>query len=158
LLPARSLSHRMLEGAALARETFAEFTRQAIESAVRTAEEKSGRSLSRELRLQWLGKRGVIDSGIVEELVSRVFVAPDLIYPCVDLGVAGTDPEGRTLLVANVAGYAPGPFGKNWTGTDGPYVLIVGAPLLNGATLPRTWKGGGLAFTSPGSSGKKSGG
>jgi hypothetical protein len=39
--------------------------------------------------------------------------------------------HGTLLIVGSVAGYAPRPFGRNWTGRDGPFVHIVGAPFLN---------------------------
>jgi len=53
------------------------------------------------------------------------------IYPCVDIGVGDVREDGTLLIVGNVAGYAPRRFGKNWTGRDGPFVPIVGAPFLN---------------------------
>lgn len=142
----------------MTREEFTVFTREAIDRAVRVAEEKSGRRLPRELRFQWLGKGEVVDSGIAEAVVSRVFVEPDLIYPCVDIGVAGVDSKNRTLLVASIAGYAPRPFGKNWIGAEGPYIIIVGAQLLNGSIVPDAGVSGAFGFSISGFPGKGSGG
>ena len=53
----------------------------------------------------------------------------DELCPCVDIGVADILADGRTLIVASIAGYSPGPFGANWTGRQGPYVLTYGAAL-----------------------------
>src|SRR5712692_2029986 len=114
----------------MTRDEFTSFTEQTVENVIRAAEQKIGRPLSRDVRFQWLG-HDPIDGNVVEELVSKVFVDADHIYPCVDFGVGAVDRQGRTLLVASVAGYKPGPFGPNWTGRDGPYVYIAGAPLLN---------------------------
>jgi len=68
---------------------------------------------------------------IVEHVVSRVFVDDEHIFPCVDIGVGDVLEDGTLLIVGNVAGYAARPFGRNWTGRDGPFVRIVGGPFLN---------------------------
>ena len=52
------------------------------------------------------------------------------IYPGVDLGVADLLEDESLLIMGNVAG-TPQPFGHNWTGREGPFVPIVGLPLLN---------------------------
>lgn len=114
----------------MTRDEFTSFTERSIENVIQAAEAKCGRKLSRDIRFQWLGHHPV-DGNVVEELVSRVFVDSDHIYPCVDFGVGAVDSAGKTLLVANIAGYPPCPFGANWTGREGPYVYVVGAPLLN---------------------------
>src|SRR5262245_28451301 len=114
----------------MTQDEFTSFTARTIENVIKAAEAKCGHTLSREIRFQWLGHHP-IDGNVVEELVSKVFVDSDHIYPCVDVGVAAIDRAGKTLLIANIAGYTPRPFGQNWTGRDGPYVYVVGAPLLN---------------------------
>jgi hypothetical protein len=53
------------------------------------------------------------------------------IYPCVDIGVGDILADGSLLIVGSVAGYAPRPFGPNWTGRMGPFVHVVGQPFLN---------------------------
>jgi len=130
----------------MTREEFTSFTEQTIENVIRAAEFKCGRLLSRDVRFQWLG-HDPIDGNVVEELVSKVFVAPDRIYPCVDFGVGAVDRKGRTLLVASIAGYAPGPFGPNWTGRDGPYVYVAGAPLLNNEPVADGLPKGAFGFS-----------
>jgi hypothetical protein len=74
--------------------------------------------------------RELIRENIVEEIVARVFVDDEHIYPCVDIGVGDLLQDGTPLIAANVAGYPPGPFGKNWTGTDGPFIHIIGGSFL----------------------------
>jgi hypothetical protein len=64
-------------------------------------------------------------------LVDRVFVSDDQIYPCVDIGVGDLSDGGTPIIMANVAGYTPRPFQKNWTGRDGPFVFIVGQRFLD---------------------------
>jgi hypothetical protein len=114
----------------MTRDEFTSFTERTIENVIQAAEAKCGRKLSRDIRFQWLGHKP-IEGNVVEELVSKVFVDSDHIYPCVDFGVGAVDQTGRTLLGANIAGYQPGPFGPNWTGHEGPYVYVAGASLLN---------------------------
>lgn len=63
--------------------------------------------------------------------MERVFVDEDHIYPCVDIGVGDLLEDGSLLIVASVAGYAPRSFGENWTGRKGPFIHIIGGPLLN---------------------------
>jgi hypothetical protein len=79
-----------------------------------------------------------------------VFVDEQRIYPCVDLGVADLLDDGSLLIVGSVAGYAPRPFGHNWTGR-GPFVPVVGQPLLNRvAGKPSHWSPDGtFAFVIP---------
>jgi hypothetical protein len=73
----------------------------------------------------------VVDEGIVEAIVNRVYVDPENIYPCVDIGVGDLAHDGSPIIVANVAGYSPKPFQKNWTGREGPFVFIIGQPYLD---------------------------
>jgi hypothetical protein len=113
------------------RETFKAFVNSTLDDVVQLAEEKSSRKLSRKLAFQWLGKnKPRIAQDIAEYIVERVFVDENHIYPCVDIGVGDLLEDGTVLIVGNVAGYAPRPFGKNWTGREGPFVHIVGAPFL----------------------------
>ena len=130
----------------MTRDEFTSFTEQTVENVIRAAEQKCGRPLSRDVRLQWLA-HDPVDGNVVEQLVSRVFVDPDHIYPCVDFGVGAVDRSGRTLLVANIAGYPPRPFGPNWTGRDGPYVYIAGAPLLNNEPVDNGLSKGAFGFS-----------
>jgi hypothetical protein len=49
----------------------------------------------------------------------------------VDIGVGDLAHDGSPIIVANVAGYSPKPFQKNWTGREGPFVFIIGQPYLD---------------------------
>jgi hypothetical protein len=67
----------------------------------------------------------------VDAIVDRVYVSEDAIYPCVDLGVGDLLDDGTPLVVANVAGYPPKPFGENWTGRPGPFIRIIGGRFMS---------------------------
>jgi hypothetical protein len=69
-----------------------------------------------------------------------VYIDESHIYPCVDIGVGDLLEDGTPLIVASIAGYSPRPFQKNWTGRDGPFVRIVGAPFLNKAASGKPGK------------------
>ncbi|MGO9318661.1 MAG: hypothetical protein ACLPXT_15720 [Terracidiphilus sp.] len=113
------------------RDTFTVLVNRTLEEVVELAEEKAGRKLSRKLAFQWLGNnKPRITKDIAEYIVERVFVDEEHIYPCVDIGVGNLLEDDTVLIVGNVAGYTPRPFGKNWTGREGPFVHIVGAPFL----------------------------
>jgi len=114
------------------REDFAAFTANALNDVIQLAEEKCGNKLPHKIAFQWLGRsHPVVRENIVEHVVSRVFVDDEHIFPCVDIGVGDILEDGTLLIVGSVAGYAPRPFGRNWTGRNGPFVHIVGAPFLN---------------------------
>lgn len=114
------------------REEFSNFVSTVLEDAVQFAEEKAGQKLPRTLAFQWLGpSHPRITGDIIEEIVKRVFMDEQHIYPCVDLGVADLLDDGSLLIVGNVAGYPPRPFGQNWTGRQGPFIPIVGISFLN---------------------------
>jgi hypothetical protein len=116
----------------VSREDFAAFVARTLEDVIRLAEEKGGKKLPRKPAFQWLGaSHPVVRDNIVEHILERVFVDEDHIFPCVDIGVGDVLEDGTPLIVANVAGYPPRAFGKNWTGRDGPFVRIVGGPFLN---------------------------
>jgi len=83
------------------------------------------------MKLRWLGHDALIDEGIVEAIVNRVYVDQENIYPCVDIGVGDLSDDGSPIIIANVAGYSPRPFQKNWTGREGPFVFIIGQPYLD---------------------------
>ncbi len=134
------------------RDDFAAFVRHTIEEVTRLAEEKSGKQLERKFAFRWLGRsQPVVTDNIVEHIVCRVFVDEEHIYPCVDIGVGDILEDSTVLLIGSVAGYAPRAFGKNWTGRDGPFVHIIGAPFLNragGNPRQASWDGA-VAYSIP---------
>ena len=116
----------------MTREEFGKFVEKTVDEVIRIAEEKCGKALPRKYSFRWLGRsHAVIEQNAVDHIVERVFVDEEHIYPCVDLGVADLLEDGSLLIVGSVAGYAPRPFGRNWTGREGPFVPVVGLPLLN---------------------------
>jgi hypothetical protein len=112
------------------REEFATFVAKTLEDVILLAEQKAGKTLPRRFAFQWLGSSPRLTENIVEHIVERVFIDEEHTYPCVDMGVGDLLEDGSLLIVGNVAGYAPRPFGKNWTGREGPFVRIVGQPFL----------------------------
>jgi hypothetical protein len=114
------------------REDFTAFVAQALDDVIQLAEKKCGKQLGRRFAFQWLGTaHPVVTENVAEYIAARVYVDEEHIFPCVDIGVGDLLPDGRPLIVGSVAGYKPGPFQKNWTGRLGPFVYIVGQPLLN---------------------------
>src|SRR5690348_1238163 len=67
----------------MTREEFASFVEQTIEEVIHLAEEKGNRELPRHIAFQWLGRSSpYVTENIVEQVVQRVFVDEDHIYPC----------------------------------------------------------------------------
>jgi len=117
------------------REEFSTFVSTALEDAVQFAEEKAGQKLPRKLTFQWLDPPSPrMSEGIIEEIVNRVFVDEEHIYPDVDIGVVDLLEDGSLLIIGNVADYPPprrfGP-NPNHKGREGPFVPIVGRSFLN---------------------------
>jgi hypothetical protein len=70
----------------------------------------------------------------VKHIVQRVFLDEEHIYPRVDMGVGDLLEDGSVLIVGSVAGYTARPFGKNWTGREGPFIRVVDQPFLSRMT------------------------
>lgn len=116
----------------MTREDFTHFVEKTIEEVICLAEQKCGNALPRSFAFRWLGhSQTLVTEGAVEHIVRRVFVDEDHIYPCVDIGVGDVLEDGSLLIVGSVAGFAPRPFGENWTGRKGPFIHIIGGPFLN---------------------------
>lgn len=115
------------------REEFSTIVSTALEDAVQFAEEKAGRELPRRFAFQWLDRANLrITENITEEIVKRVFIDGEHIYPDVDLGVVDLLEDGSLLIVGNVADYPPPrPLGLNSKGRQGPFSPIVGISFLN---------------------------
>jgi hypothetical protein len=113
----------------MTRDAFVQHVRTRVEESIRECEKTLGRSLPRKLRFQWISPRGeIVENGIEEEICRQVFVGPDEIYPCVDMGPWSEEGD-RLLICAIRAGYPPEPFRKNWAGGDGPFILVRGGDL-----------------------------
>lgn len=110
---------------------FTAFVRRTLKEVIQLAETHTRTVLPRKMKFRWLGQDALIDEGIVEEIVNRVYVDEQNIYACVDIGVGDLADDGSPIIVANVAGYSPRPFQKNWTGREGPFVFIIGQPFLD---------------------------
>lgn len=113
------------------RADFTEFVERTLGEVILFAEAHTHEVLPRKAKFRWLEQDACLEDGIVEAIVNKVWVDPENIYPCVDIGVGDLSEDGSPIIVANVAGYSPRPFQKNWTGREGPFVFIIGQPFLD---------------------------
>ncbi|MEP7038619.1 MAG: hypothetical protein ABI891_09755 [Acidobacteriota bacterium] len=114
------------------KEVFEKFTEETIEAVIQLAEVKTNRNLSRKIAFQWFFQNTKpITENIVENITERIFIDENHICPCVDIGVGDMLEDGTLIIFANVAGYEPKPFGKNWQGNVGPYIHIIGQTFLD---------------------------
>jgi hypothetical protein len=111
----------------------AEFKRhiaERIEASIRNCESSLGCTLPRNLAFRWISPEGSLVTDAIEDEVARVaFENDERIYPCIDIGPMDIDDTGRLIVVAIRAGYAPRPFGPNWKGEPGPFILIYSSAL-----------------------------
>jgi hypothetical protein len=116
----------------MTRDQFKVHVAQSIEDSIINLEGKIGVQLPRRLAFCWMHDKLQVyrDKEIVEAITARVFVDAENIYPCVDLGPTKVLEDGSLLLTANRAGYAPRPFQMNWSGREGPFVLIYGGDFV----------------------------
>lgn len=131
------------------RAEFAALVERTLQEVIVCAQEHTRTALPRKMKFRWLGHDVVLDQGIVEAIVTRVYLGPESIYPCVDIGVGDLSDDGSPIIVANVAGYGPRPFQKNWTGRDGPFVFIIGKPFLDKIAGKNVPSDGAFAFITP---------
>jgi hypothetical protein len=115
------------------REDFRQFVLQTLEKAIRTAEDETGRKLSRKIAFRWFQqKTPPLTENIAEHITGKVFISGERIYPCVDIGVEDVLADGTVLISANIAGYEPGPFPEiNRQGGKGPFNYIIGQKFLD---------------------------
>lgn len=101
-------------GPAVTREVFKELAQQAIEQVTVAAEQATGRNLPRAYCLRWVGQREVVADGDVGEFLTRHgYVDESHIWPCWDLFLEHLLPDGKLLLMAYRAGFAPCPYGEH---------------------------------------------
>jgi hypothetical protein len=128
---------------------FTAFVERSLQEVIKFAEDYTGTILPRKVKFRWLGQDAVMDEEIVEAIVNRVYVDPENIYPCVDIGVGDLAHDGSPIIIANVAGYSPKPFQKNWTGREGPFVFIIGQPYLNKLAGKHSPSSAAFCFITP---------
>ncbi len=117
----------------MTRDEFKAHAITSVEDSITLLEGIIGVPLPRDLAFQWLTEpdRCYFDDEVIEGIVARVYVDEDHIWPCVDVGPSKIMPDGRLLIVATRAGHPPRPFGLNWTGRMGPFVLVYGGEFVN---------------------------
>jgi hypothetical protein len=116
----------------MTRSGFVAFTESALAEVVALTEAKLGTKFPPGVYLRWWPSAELIRESVCEALVSRVYESENAIRPCVDLGVVEIHEDGTPIVAAVVAGYPPQPFGRNWHGTEGPFIYIIGKELLAG--------------------------
>ena len=113
------------------REVFKSFIEGELENAIQFAEKHTGTKLPRDFCFRWAFKGELICQDIAEVIAEKVWEAEDRIRPCVDLIVTDFLDADKLIIDGVIAGYGPRPFGKNWSGTDGPFVYGVGQSLVD---------------------------
>jgi hypothetical protein len=115
------------------RDEFKTHTIASVEDSITRLEGIIGVALPRDLAFQWLREpdRYYFGNEVIEGITARVYVDEDHIWPCVDIGPSKILPDGRLLIVATRAGHPPRPFGLNWSGRMGPFVLVHGGDLVS---------------------------
>jgi len=117
----------------MTRDEFKAHTIASLEDSIVRLEGIIGVALPRDLAFQWLTEpdSDYFGDDVIEGIVARVYVDEDHIWPCVDIGPSKILPDGQLLIVATRAGHLPRPFGMNWTGRMGPFVLVYGGDFVN---------------------------
>ena len=113
------------------REDFKTFIERELENAIDFAERHTGATLPRRYCFRWTFKGEIFCENIPEVIAQRVWENEDHIRPCVDLIVTDFHADGKLVIDGVIAGYAGRPFGKNWTGNDGPFIYGVGQALVD---------------------------
>ncbi len=117
----------------MTREDFNAHVEETIESCIQEAEKRVGQQLPRRYCFNWIAAKTepVPQEQVAEFITEHVYVDSEHIYPCFDIGVADMLDDGRLLVFGYRAGYPPRPWGKNWTGRDGPFVRMIGQKFLD---------------------------
>lgn len=116
----------------MTKEDFQTFVEETLEEVIKLAEKESGKSLSRKIAFRWFSQKDEpIKENIAEHITEKVYIDENNIYPCVDIGVGDITDDGTLTIFANIAGYSPRPFGKNWQEKEGPFIHIIGHEFLN---------------------------
>ncbi|NBV20464.1 MAG: hypothetical protein EBS05_00490 [Proteobacteria bacterium] len=117
----------------MTREAFKKHVDEKIESVIQDAESRSGRTFLRRYCFGFIKPSRVHteQEQVSEFLAKEVFVDEEHIFPCFDLILGDILEDGRLLFVGYRAGYQPRPWGKNWSGSDGPFVWMYGQEFLD---------------------------
>lgn len=117
----------------MTREAFKAHVEETIESCIQEAEKRVGQQLPRRYCFNWIAAETdpVPQDQVSEFITERTYLDSEHIYPCFDLGVGDMLDDGRLLLVGYLANCSPRPWGKNWSGRDGPFVRIMGQEFLD---------------------------
>ena len=103
------------------------FARGKIDQLLNEAREKFGKPISEEYRFR-LSPKGPFQykESSLQELIDYVYRSENEIYPFVDLLFEGVTSTTVPLITVIRSKYGPRPFGTNWTGQAGPFILMLG--------------------------------
>jgi hypothetical protein len=110
-------------------EDFYQFVDKSINELIETAEIYRNTEIAHdEIEFCWgqLPKvRG--REAVILEIMDKVYVDENKIYPCVDLYYRGVE-NGILTITGSRAGYEPREFGVGWSGRKGPFIYGAGNP------------------------------
>lgn len=115
----------------MTREDFQKFVEQTIEEVILLAENEVGRQFPRKIAFRWfLQTTEPIRENIAQHITEKVFIDENHIFPCVDIGVGDVLVDETLVIFANISGYEPQPWTKNWQGNEGPFIHIIGQKFI----------------------------
>jgi hypothetical protein len=118
----------------MTRDEFKAHVASSIEASISRLEEILGVPLPRDIAFQWIfgdQQRVYGAAEAIEAITSQVYVDREHIWPCVDLGPHRILSDGKLLIIGSRSGHPPRPFQKNWTGREGPFVLMYGGDFIS---------------------------
>jgi hypothetical protein len=59
---------------------------------------------------------------IIQEIVQKVYLEPDRIFPCVDLVIREVTQDNKLRIIGRISGFEPRPLQKGWSGRLGPFI------------------------------------
>lgn len=68
---------------------------------------------------------------IVDEIVARVYISENEIYPCVDLFTFKVSNKDTIYIWGRIAGYPPTHFQKGYTGRPGPFHYFIDSGIIS---------------------------
>ncbi|SKC87482.1 hypothetical protein [Ohtaekwangia koreensis] len=113
---------------------FQKFVEETLNKLIVYAEIHFGDKLPSEVCLRWSIDKGNVIEGtdkVIDEIVERVYLAEDQIYPCVDLVVIDKINNQKILIEGSIAGYPPTYFQTGWSNRPGPFIYGLNSKFIN---------------------------
>jgi hypothetical protein len=117
-------------------EDFLKFVDKTLGELILYGQLHSGKDYSDyELEFKWGTSDGETVKGrenIIYEIIDKVFISPDRIYPCVDLIIEQPSQEKKLRILGLRAGFEPREFGTGWSNRPGPFIYGIGKGIKTG--------------------------